>query len=73
MLNATLDPEANGAGGSYPNAVDSPQVPIPPNNVPRDRISMAGPPLTSGEDGIATMSFSYRNPENPRGYIDGQI
>lgn len=72
-LTASLDPVSTGNGGDGGNAADPPQAPIPPNNVPADKISMPQPTMTAGADGIAEMAVSYCNPENPRGYIDGQI
>lgn len=72
-LTASLDPISRGQGGDGGDAANPPQAPIPPNNVPADKISMPSAPLTAGADGVAAMVFSYSNPDNPRGYIDGQI
>ncbi|BAI76674.1 hypothetical protein AZL_e03290 (plasmid) [Azospirillum sp. B510] len=67
-----------GQGGGY--GIDQPDAPIPDMGVPETAVTFAveGGPATGGtliadEDGIARLDISTRSPDNPRGYIDGQV
>ena len=71
-LKITLQERQEGAGGSSPTAVRPPQTDIPPINVPADKISLP-PSLKTGADGLGVLTYQALDPENPRGYIDGQI
>jgi hypothetical protein len=72
-ISATLAPEDDGEGGTgNPNEVLAPQAPIPPINVPADRVRVT-PQLTADARGIARLTYSARDPGRPRGYLDGQI
>lgn len=71
-LTVALLPPTNEDGGTGPDQVDPPQVPIPLINTPRDAIRY-NDAIIADERGVATMRFDARNPGNPRRYLDGQI
>jgi hypothetical protein len=52
--------------------VKPPQVSTPDNNLPVGAVSFP-PQVVSGADGKATFTYWAANPNNPRGYIDGQV
>ena len=72
-LLASLQPPQPGAGGTGdPDEVKPPQTSIPLINVPADKLSVPSA-LSAGDDGIAVLDIQVANPDNPRGYLDGQI
>ena len=62
-------PQQGGGQGGGPN---TPTAPIPDIGVPQSvfRISST---VTTGPDGTAKLPIAADNPNNPRGYIDGQL
>jgi hypothetical protein len=73
VIAATLAAEDDGEGGTGDsNEVLAPQAPIPPINVPVDRVRVT-PQSTADAKGIAVLTYAARDPGRPRGYVDGQI
>lgn len=72
LLDISLMPPDDSEGGANSDEVDPPQADIPTINVPADKLSLPTG-LTADGNGVATLSYAAENPDNPRGYIDGQI
>lgn len=62
--------EMPGLGGGPPSL--DPPVPIPVAGIPQGALSFA-PAIGTDANGVATATISTSPPDNPRGYIDGQI
>ena len=62
--------EMDGLGGGY--GIDQPTAPIPPAGIPMSALSLPAT-LSSGADGTAALTILGTPPNNPRGYIDGQL
>lgn len=68
-----LQPRSSGQGGSgVAHEVDPPTAPIPDINVPADRVTFAQT-LQTDQSGWVANVISASDPQNPRGYLDGQI
>ncbi len=68
-INVNLSPPSQpaGAGGAQP-----PSAPVPYMGFPQDAITYAQT-LDTQDDGTAVLTVQASDPDNPRGYIDGQI
>ena len=64
-----LMPQQGGGQTSGPN---TPQAPIPNIGVPESAFKIPST-LATGPDGTAKLPMAADNPDNPRGYIDGQL
>jgi hypothetical protein len=71
-VSVTLAPEDDSEGDAGPNQVLPPQAKIPSINVPTDKVHVP-PQLTTDARGVAPLTYSVRDPEHPRRYLDGQI
>jgi len=61
-----------GQGGGQGSGPHTPQAPIPDIGVPTDAFKIPSS-VTTGPGGCATLPIAADNPNNPRGYIDGQL
>ncbi|MEG5054997.1 MULTISPECIES: hypothetical protein [unclassified Microcoleus] len=68
----SLRPPMSGQGGGPDDDPDPPKAPIPDINIPAEAVSFE-PTATTNAAGQVELSVSTTNPNNPRGYLDGQV
>jgi hypothetical protein len=71
-VNTTQLGDVPGQGGGQSSGPHTPRAPIPDIGVPMNAFKIPSS-VTTRPDGRATLSISADNPNNPRGYIDGQL
>ncbi|MDZ5646026.1 hypothetical protein [Nitrospirillum sp. BR 11828] len=62
--------EMDGLGGGY--GIDQPAAPIPAAGIPMSALNFPST-VATGADGTVTITVQGSPPNNPRGYIDGQL
>ncbi len=68
----TLEKPLSGQGGGPPTDPRPPKATIPKINTPPEAVRYPST-LTTDNSGKAKLAIETQNPDNPRGYLDGQI
>ncbi len=68
-----FSPPDNTAGDESSNDPSLSQTPIPETDLPKEALKNLPQTLTTEGDAQADLSIETQDPNNPRGYIDGQI